>query len=159
MSNKLSKCLALSAVAGALAVAGCGSSSDEGPSAEDAQKEYAQVSDNLTDFGAKLQAEVASIPGKSDAELAPEFDALAQEANKQIMALKEIEVPEDVTEARDNLADAIGDGVDDLKAIADAGKTHDADAAAASFKKLVADSQDIDAAKKELKEALSKAAN
>lgn len=157
MNNKLSKCLALTAVAGALAVAGCGG--DSGPSAEEAQDKYADLSAQLNDFGEELGTAIASASGKTDAQIDAEFTALANKVDSQVDDIDDLEVPEDVTKAKDDLVEALKDGQSDLQAIASAAQAHDATAAGTATRQLITDSKDIDEAQDQLKDALQKAAN
>lgn len=159
MNNKLSQCLALTAVAGSLAFAGCGGSdSDDGPSAEDAQRAYAAAEAKLTAFGTQLGEALTNAGSQTDAQLATQFSDLSDEVDEQIDDIQALEVPEDLTKSKDDLVDALKDGQDDIEAIASAAQANDAAAARTAATQLVADSKDVTEARKSLKEALDNAA-
>src|SRR4051812_24308932 len=103
MKNKLPKFLPLILIAGAFVLAGCGNSGNDGPSATDAQEKYAQVDKELSDFGKQLGTSIGSASTKTDVQIEAEFTQLADTAKGKVDELKAIEVPSDVTGAKDDL--------------------------------------------------------
>jgi hypothetical protein len=159
MNNKLSKCLALIVVAGALAFAGCGSSSDNGPSAKDAQTQYKPIDTSIGSLGDQLGTSIANASSATDVQIGTQFDTLATSARHQVANLKKLDVPSDLTAKRDALADALSTGVDDLETIAAAAKSHDAASAETATRKLLVDSKEIKQSRTELNAAIKKAVN
>jgi hypothetical protein len=135
----------LAALVAALAIAGCGGSSQ--PSASGAKASYASVRTQITTLGSSIAAAIGAAGRETDAQLASAF-----------AALERLKVPDSLTAKRDALRDALTKGTDDLGAIASAARASDASAARAAAERLIADSATIKQARAAFEQALGAAA-
>jgi ABC-type enterochelin transport system substrate-binding protein len=150
--------LPLTALLAAVALVGCGSSSDQ-PSASDAQSDYASVRTQIVGLGSSIGTAITSASRETDAQLASAFSALAVRGRAAVARLDAIDVPDSLTAKRDALRDAVERGVGDLRDIATAARDSDAAAARAAAAQLIADSQQIGTARASFERALDSAAN
>ena len=132
----------------ALGLAGCGG--DDGASAEDFKRDFAQVNDQILAIGDDIGNGISSARGETDAELAREFAGLAKRARAAKTRLDGLEPPEDLEDERDRLSAALERGAADLTDIAAAARTHDAKAARSATQRLVRDSPPIRNARRAL---------
>lgn len=149
---------ALLAVA-ALIGAGCGSSSDDQPSAADAQTAYSPIKVQITGLGESIGTAMTSASRESDAEFADAFAQLNVRGHAAVARLNALEVPNDVKDERQAFSEALARGTADLTDIASAARASDAAAARAAVKQLIADSQQLGDARAAFERALNDAAN
>jgi hypothetical protein len=135
------------ALALALAAAGCGG--DEAGS-DSFKEDYQAESAKIERIGRDIAAAVGRAPRKSEADLARRFADLAGRARDSAAALEKLDPPEELADERDNLADAVERGSDDLRDVATALSASDAKGGAAAGRALTRDSGEIGAARRKL---------
>lgn len=146
--------IALLATAAAIG-AGCGDSDE--PSAEDAQAAYDSLQTRIENLGGAIGAELQAARNQTDAALERAFERLEQRGDAVVQQLRDLEVPDDLTDERNALRDAIERGTQDLGDIVTAVRESDPDAARQAAEDLVTDSQAISEARAEFEQALENA--
>jgi hypothetical protein len=152
--------LPLAALLAAVALigAGCGSSSDDEPSAADAQTTYSSVRTQITGLGDSIGSAITGANRQTDVQLADAFDQLRARGHAAVTRLQGLDVPDSLADERQALRDALDQGTEDLGNIADAARASDASAASAAVRQLIADSQQIRDARAAFERALNDAA-
>ncbi len=138
-----SRILPLAALVVAVFLTACGGGSSDAPTAADAKAAYAPVQTKIKGLGTDIGAAVAQASSATDAELATQFDALADRGRAQKAEIDAVEVPDSLVAERNALRDALDKGTDDLTDIATASKASDAAAARTAAEKLISDSEQI----------------
>jgi curli biogenesis system outer membrane secretion channel CsgG len=152
--------LPLAALAAAVLIAGCGSSTTKtttAPTANSAKAAYTPVQAQIKGLGTDIGAAITAAPKSTDAALAATFTGLATRARIEVTALDGLAVPAQLTAARNALRDAVEKGTGDLQDIATASRAHDATAARTAAEKLVADSEVIRTARAAFEQSLNAA--
>jgi hypothetical protein len=147
--------------AAAIAAAGCGSSDDSstttGPTAADAQDAYAATKSKLSNLGSRIGAALSGASGQSVDQLESQFSDLQQQAQQQVDAIRDLDVPGQLADERDALSDAVDKGKDDIRELVAAVRDKDAAAARTAAQNLVTDSATIKSARQKFESALSSA--
>ena len=115
-----------------LAVAGCGDGDSDG-----FREDYESANAQLTDLGVEVQEALQAAEGKSDRELATQFDGLAGDLARIQEQISGLEPPSDVEDELDKLDAAIDRVEESLREIADAARTGDPDTARAATFELI----------------------
>ena len=138
---------AVVALALATAVTGCGESESNGFK-EDYNAAVRPLSELKTDVGGSLDGG----SGKSNEAIAKEFENLARKARQTRANLAKLDPPDDAREEFAALLSALGDGSEDLGAVAAASREDDPAKAADAAQDLVKSGTRIREAEKSLKE-------
>lgn len=152
-----SRILPLAALVAAVSLAACGGGSDA-PTAADAKAAYAPIQTKIKSLGTDIGGAIGGASQATDAELAQQFDALADRGRAQKAEIDGIDVPDSLAALRNALRNALSKGTDDLTDIATASKASNAAAARAAAEKLVADSEQIRSARDAFEAALAEEA-
>ncbi|MFL5816483.1 MAG: hypothetical protein ACJ76L_02675 [Conexibacter sp.] len=142
----------------ALIGAGCGGSSDDEPSAADAQTAYGPVKAQITGLGESIGTAMTSASRETDVEFAHAFAQLDARGHAVVARLNALEVPNDLDDERQAFSEALARGTADLADIASAARASDAAAARGAVKQLIADSQQLGNARAAFERALNDAA-
>jgi hypothetical protein len=132
-----------------LALAACGESDNEA-----FKEDYNAAVKPLSELNADIGNSIGGAAGKSNDDIADEFDQLAQKAQETRANLADLEPPEDAKNAFDDLVAALQQGTDDLRAVAEAAKEGDPTAAGKASQDLVESGQEIQKAETALQEAV-----
>ena len=138
--------LAVVALALSAAVAGCGES-ESSSFKEDYNAAVRPLSELKTDVGGSLDGG----SGKSNEAIAKEFENLARKARQTRANLAKLDPPDNAREEFDALLSALGDGSDDLGAVAAASREDDPAKAAEAAQELVKSGTRIQEAETDLK--------
>jgi uncharacterized membrane protein YccC len=114
--------LAALALALVLGPAGCGGGEDD---ANQFREDYNAAVDRLNDVNSNIQQSGENLAGQSGEQIAQEFNRIADTAEKTRQELQDLDPPEDAQDEFDRLLSAVGQGVDDLRATADAARQED----------------------------------
>ena len=131
---------ALAATALLIPVLGCGDDENEG---ESFNADYQAETKQIEAIGGDIARALTSASKRSNTALARQFDALALRAQSSVDDLDELDPPEDLTDERDDLIEALETGTGDLRAIAAAARADEPAKARDAAKKLVDDSRAI----------------
>lgn len=148
---------ALLAVA-ALVGAGCGGSSDDEPSAADAQTAYSSIKTEISTFGESIGTTMTGASRETDVEFAHAFAQLDVSGHAVVERLDELEIPDELEDQRQAYSAALARSTADLADIARAARASDAAAARAAVKQLIADSRQLGDARDAFERALNDAA-
>jgi hypothetical protein len=128
-------------VAGVLAIAGCGSSSE--PSTSSFKKAFAAQKAKLKQLGTEVGSAVEGASKQSDNVLVGQFEGLASRATVLAGALGQLDAPAKYKSELATLQSAITQVAGALHSIEAAAAAHDAAAAKAGGEVLVADAQQV----------------
>ena len=131
----------------ALVLGACGGSDDDDAAFKD---DYAAESAKIERIGTDIAAAIRRAPSTSDADLARRFTHLADRADASAAALRKLDAPDGLSAERDELAEAVEAGSDDLRDVATAADGGDVKGGAAGGEALARDSRAIRAARREL---------
>ncbi len=123
-----------------VALAACGGSSSEDKT-KDFAKQFEPINTQLLATGAALGQEIQTAQGKSNAEIATAFSALATKVGAQLTALKATTPPDDLQPTVDALEAGLASAQQDLTDIADGATANDVAKVRAATVKLLKDSQ------------------
>jgi hypothetical protein len=137
------------ALALVLPVTGCG-----GDDSNEFRADYNAAVNNLSKINSEIGSVSAGNAGESNAAIAKELDKIAGAADKARGDLAELDPPEDAKKEFDTLLAALETGVDDLRSMAKAAKSGDAQKAQSAAQELVKSGQEITAAENALKTAV-----
>jgi methyl-accepting chemotaxis protein len=111
--------LAALVLALALGVAGCGGGDDD---ADQFREDYNAAVDRLNDVNTNIQESGQSIASQSGEEIAQDFNRIADTAEKTRQDLDDLDPPEDAQEEFDRLLSSVEQGVQALRATAEAAR-------------------------------------
>jgi predicted DsbA family dithiol-disulfide isomerase len=111
--------LAAIALALALGAAGCGGDGDD---ADQFREDYNAAVDRLNDVNTNIQESGQSIASQSGEEIAQDFNRIADTAEKTRQELEDLDPPEDAQEEFDRLVSSVEEGVQALRATAEAAR-------------------------------------
>jgi hypothetical protein len=148
MTRPLVVTLVLLAALGGLA---CG---DDDGTADRFSEGYNQAVQRLNEVNSNIQESGAELAARPGDEIAREFERIATSADRTRDDLAELEPPDEAREEFDALLAAIGDGVSDIRAAADAARSGNQDRFAAAAERLSRSGQEIGAAEQKLKNAV-----
>ena len=134
---------ALTAVLTAIAIAGCGSSA---PSLSAFKSGFETDRAQFRQLGEALQATVGGAQNKTNTQLADELEPLATRARQQSAQLAKLKPPASYRANLHKLVTGFDAIADDLRRIASAAISNDAQAASAATRALVADATKVKAA-------------
>lgn len=152
---------------GAGLLAGCGSDDDGSTTASStpattatvsvaaAAADYAPIRAEVLAIGNDIGTTVQGADRQTDDALATQFGDLAERTEAAVARLEALDVPADLDTALGELSDALQSGADDLRAIAEAARAHEPQAAREAVQRLYSDSQGIREARAAVDRALS----
>jgi methyl-accepting chemotaxis protein len=132
-----------------LPVLACGESEET-----EFKEDYNAAVKPLRELNPNVGSSIGGAPGRSNDAIAREFDRLADKAQRTHDNLADLEPPERARESFDELLSSLGQGTDDLRAVAQAAKEGDPAAARQASKALVSSGKAIEKAETELQEAV-----
>jgi dsDNA-specific endonuclease/ATPase MutS2 len=132
-----------------LAVVACGESENE-----EFKEDYNAAVEPLRELSEDIGSSIGGAAGKSNDQIAKEFEKLADKAQETRDNLSELEPPDDANESFDKLLASLKQGIDDLRAVAQAAKDGDPAAARQASEDLIASGREIRQAERELREAV-----
>ena len=136
-------------LASVLLVAGCGGEDKQ----ETFAKDFGPINAQILALGRKVGTAVGTARGKGDVALADEFAALADQVGKQRKKLDDLDPPDDVSSATEDLTSGLGKVEKDLRGISKAARGHDAEGARSSTEALVRDSAPLRSARRKIERA------
>ena len=149
MLRTLRAALAALMIVASFALVACGDGEDN-----QFKEDYNEAVKPLSELNSDIGNSIGTAAGKSNSELANEFNKLADKAQQTRDNLSELDPPGDAKEEFDKLLSALRDGTDDLKAVAQAAKEGDPQAAAQASQDLVQSGTEIQKAEKALQQAV-----
>lgn len=129
-------------VLAAFAAAGCGGDSSE-DKADAFKEDYKPLNQELIDVGGQLGTALQGAKGKTNDQLATQFDELASDLGGVGDKIADLEAPDDLQADVDALTEEIADGEDTLKEISTAARAGDPAAARTATVGLVTKARDI----------------
>ncbi len=132
-----------------LGLVACGGDDDEA-----FKEEYNRAVRPLSELNSDIGSSIGGAAGKSNDEIAKEFDTLADKARQTRDNLAELDPPDDAKDAFDQLLTSLEAGTDDLAAVAAAAREADPQAAGEASEDLVESGKEIQAAEKKLQNAV-----
>ena len=141
--------LAALMIVASFALVACGESEDN-----QFKEDYNEAVKPLSELNSDIGNSIGTAAGKSNNELANEFNKLADKAQQTRDNLSELDPPDDAKEEFDKLLSSLQDGTDDLKAVAQAAKDGDPQAAAKASQDLVQSGTEIQKAETALQQAV-----
>jgi hypothetical protein len=130
---------------------GCGGEDD---TADQFRDDYNAAIEGLNEVNTNIQESGAELAGKPGGQIAGEFDRIAEAAERTRSNLAELDPPEDARDEFDELLAAIEDGVDDIRAVADAARQENQERFREATQALSESGQEISEAEAELKDAV-----
>jgi uncharacterized phage infection (PIP) family protein YhgE len=149
MLRTLRAALAALMIVASFALVACGESEDN-----QFKEDYNQAVKPLSELNSDIGNSIGTAAGKSNSELANEFNKLADKAQQTRDNLSDLDPPDDAKEEFDKLLSSLQDGTDDLKAVAQAAKDGDPQAAAKASQDLVQSGTEIQKAETALQQAV-----
>ncbi len=138
------RAMAMAAVIGALALAGCGGSSKPSqPSLSAFKSGFATEKAAFRQLGLDLQKAITGAQAKTDAQLATEIGGLAARSSAQAARLAALRAPDKFKSSLTSLVSGFKAVSADLGSIAAAAVKHDAATAKTATKTLLADSAKV----------------
>src|SRR5262245_49771376 len=125
-------------IVASFALVACGESEDN-----QFKEDYNEAVKPLSELNSDIGNSIGTAAGKSNDQLANEFNKLADKAQQTRDNLSELEAPGDAKDEFDKLLSALQDGTDDLKSVAKAAKDGDPQAAAEASQDLVQSGTEI----------------
>jgi hypothetical protein len=141
----LALCLVLIAFLG-----GCGDDEETDQFRED----YNAAVERLSEIDTEINSAASGAAEQSNQEIAEEFGSIAQTAERTRTDLAALEPPDDAQDEFDTLLAALQDGVSNLRAVANAAKQDDPEAAREAARELAQSGEEINAAEEALKDAV-----
>jgi hypothetical protein len=132
-----------------LPVSACGESEET-----EFKEDYNAAVKPLSELNSDIGSSIDGASGRSNDAIAREFDQLADKTQQTRDNLADLEPPEGARESFDQLLSSLGQGTDDLRAVAQAAKEGDPAAARQASKALVSSGKAIQKAETELQEAV-----
>jgi hypothetical protein len=111
--------LAAIALALALGAAGCGGGGDD---ADQFREDYNAAVDRLNEVNTNIQESGQSIASQSGEEIAEDFNRIAETAEKTRQDLEDLDPPDDAQQEFDRLLSSVEEGVQALRATAEAAR-------------------------------------
>ena len=149
MLRTLRAALAALMIVASFALVACGESEDN-----QFKEDYNEAVKPLSELNSDIGNSIGTAAGKSNNELANEFNKLADKAQQTRDNLSELDPPDDAKEEFDKLLSSLQDGTDDLKAVATAAREGDPQAAAKASQDLVQSGTEIQKAETALQQAV-----
>jgi predicted nucleic acid-binding Zn-ribbon protein len=143
----------LAAIALALAVGavGCGGGEDD---ADQFREDYNAAVERLNDVNSNIEGSGENLASQSGAEIARDFNRIADTAERTRQDLEDLDPPEDAQEEFDRLLSAVDQGVKDLRATADAAREGNQQSFVEAAKRLSQTGEEITEAESDLKSAV-----
>jgi ABC-type transporter Mla subunit MlaD len=141
--------LCLAALAVALPGAGCG-----GDDSDQFREDYNAAVEKLSRINSDIGSATGGAAGQSNDAIAKEFDKIADTAEQTRSDLADLDPPDDAKEEFDTLLSSLGQGVDDLRAVASAAKSDNPAKANEAVRDLARTGQEITEAENALKKAV-----
>jgi ABC-type transporter Mla subunit MlaD len=141
--------LCLAALAVALPGAGCG-----GDDSDQFREDYNAAVEKLSRINSDIGSATGGAAGQSNDAIAREFDKIADTAEQTRSDLADLDPPDDAKEEFDTLLSSLGQGVDDLRAVASAAKSDNPAKANEAVRDLARTGQEITEAENALKKAV-----
>lgn len=132
-----------------LALAACGGDDDNA-----FKEDYNRAVKPLSELNADIGSSIGGAGGKSNDEIAKEFDNLAAKAQQTRDNLADLDPPEGAEEQFDELLSSLQTGTEDLRAVAAAAKEADPAAAGEASRDLVESGTQIQKAETALQDAV-----
>jgi hypothetical protein len=144
----LKRSIIAGAIAAAVALAGCGSSSSNssGPSLSAFKTGFEAQKTSFNQLGADLQKAISTAPSSSNSQIASEFASLATRTTAQSAALRKLKPPAKYSAALSQLASGFDTVAGDMQAISLDSTNNDAIAVKPAAVKLITDSAAVKAA-------------
>jgi hypothetical protein len=133
----------------AIAVAACGEDEDNA-----FKEDYNTAVKPLSELNADIGESLGGAAGQSNDAIATKFQELADKAQQARDNLAELDPPEDAKDSFDELLSSLQKGADDLRAVSEAAKDGDPQAARQAAQDLVSSGQDIQKAETALQNAV-----
>jgi len=149
MLRTLRAALAALMIVASFALVACGESEDN-----QFKEDYNEAVKPLSELNSDIGNSIGTAAGKSNSELANEFNKLADKAQQTRDNLSELDPPDDAKDEFDKLLSSLQDGTDDLKAVATAAREGDPQAAAKASQDLVQSGTEIQKAETALQQAV-----
>ncbi len=149
MLRTLRAALAALMIVASFALVACGGGEDN-----QFKEDYNEAVKPLSELNSDIGNSIGTAAGKSNNELANEFNKLADKAQQTRDNLSELDPPDDAKEEFDKLLSSLQDGTDDLKAVATAAREGDPQAAAKASQDLVQSGTEIQKAETALQQAV-----
>lgn len=147
--------IAVGLAIGALAIAGCGSSSNSSqPSVSQFKSAFAAERAKTKSLGTDVVAAVQGAGTKSAGALATEFASLSSQTTKAADAFRSMPVPDKYKSQVTTLANALDAAAADMKKISQAAQSNDAAAARSAAESLVKHAEQVQSTDRALTKAL-----
>jgi hypothetical protein len=146
-SRLIAVCLAALTVA--LPAVGCG-----GDDSDQFREDYNAAVDKLSRINSDIGSAAGGAAGQSNDAIAKEFDKIANTAEQTRSDLADLDPPDDAKEEFDALLSSLEQGVDDLRAVANAAKDNNPAEANKAVQDLARTGQEITDAENALKKAV-----
>jgi methyl-accepting chemotaxis protein len=143
--------LAALVLALALGAAGCGGGGDD---ADQFREDYNAAVDRLNDVNTDIQESGQSIASQSGEEIAQDFNRIADTAEKTRQDLEDLDPPEDAQEEFDQLLSSVEEGVQALRATAEAAREQNQQRFLEAAQRLSQTGEKITEAESALKQAV-----
>jgi hypothetical protein len=118
------------------------------------KEDYNAAVKPLSELNSDIGSSIGGASGRSNDAIAKEFDQLADKTQQTRDNLADLEPPEGARESFDQLLSSLGQGTEDLRAVAQAAKEGDPAAARQASRALVSSGKAIQKAETELQEAV-----
>jgi hypothetical protein len=135
----------------ALSGASCGG---EDEAADRFRDGYNAAIERLNEVNSNIQESGEELESRPGAEIAREFDRIAEAAARTRADLSKLDPPEEAADEFDELLGAIEGGVEDIRAVASAARSENRDRFAEATEALSESAEEISRAEFELKDAV-----
>jgi hypothetical protein len=135
----------------ALLWTGCGGEDEE---ANEFREGYNAAVERINQVNSNIEESGQELASKPGGEIAREFERIADTAAQTRAELAELDPPEEARDEFDELLAAIKDGVEDIRAVADAARSENQDRFLEATQALSESGQEISEAENELKDAV-----
>jgi len=149
MNRTRNAVVAALAVLLALVVAGCG-----GEDSDQFREDYNAAVGKLAKVSAEIESAAGGSGRQSNAEIAKQFNQIADTAEQTRAELAGLDPPKDAKEEFDELLGALDQGVGDLRSVAKAAKSDNPQKAGRAAARLARSGREITAAEDSLKKAV-----
>jgi hypothetical protein len=143
--------LAAIALALALGAAGCGGGGDD---ADQFREDYNAAVDRLNEVNTNIQESGQSIASQSGEEIAEDFNRIAETAEKTRQDLEDLDPPDDAQQEFDRLLSSVEEGVQALRATAEAAREENQQRFLEAAQRLSQTGEKITEAESALKQAV-----
>jgi predicted nucleic acid-binding Zn-ribbon protein len=143
----------LAAIALALAVGAVGWGGGE-DYADQFREDYNAAVERLNDVNSNIEGSGENLASQSGAEIARDFNRIADTAERTRQDLEDLDPPEDAQEEFDRLLSAVDQGVKDLRATADAAREGNQQSFVEAAQRLSQTGEEITEAESDLKSAV-----